>query len=181
MGLETPVPRDDERAVEILARDLPLHHGLPLVCDATLASPLTAEGALRPDSKGCPGTTNETSERRKENKYPELVSSSRVRFLVLAGEVGGRWNDTALQLVRDLAYGRAATLAPPRLQHATAMALQIRWWGLVAVAAQDALAATLLGDAPHLLTGQPPELPLPLGDLLLDGAEAPAQSRLPLR
>ena len=120
---------------------------------------LTAEGALRPDSKGCPGTTNETSERRKEDKYPELVSSSRVRFLVLAGEVGGRWNQTALDLVRSLAWARAETLAPPRLRRATAEALVARWWGLVAVATQDSLAATLLGDAPHLLHGHPPNCP----------------------
>ncbi len=82
---------------------------------------------------------------------------------------------------RDLAWSRAATLAPPCLRHATTMALQTRWGGLVAVAAQGALAATLLGDAPHLLTCHPPELLLPLGDLLLDGDEAPAQSRIPLR
>ena len=69
----------------------------------------------------------------------------------------------------------------PRLRRAAAEALVARWWGLVAVATQDSLAATLLGDAPHLLHGHPPELPLPLGDLLLDAGEAPAQSRLPLR
>ena len=117
----------------------------------------------------------------RADKYPELVNSSVVRFLVLAGEVGGRWNQTALDLVRSLAWARAETLAPPRLRRATAEALVARWWGLVAVATQDSLAATLLGDAPHLLHGHPPELPLPLGDLLLDAGEAPAQSRLPLR
>ena len=100
---------------------------------------------------------------------------------MLAGEVGGRWNQTALDLLRSLAWARAETLAPPRLRRATAEALVARWWSLVAVATQDSLAATLLGDAPHLLHGHPPELPLPLGDMLLDGGEAPAQSRLPLR
>ena len=95
-----------------------------------------------------------------------------MRFLVLAGEVGGRWNQTTLDLVRSLAWARAETLAPPRLRRATAEALVARWWSLVAVATQDSLAATLLGDAPHLLHGHPPELPLPLGDLLLDGGEA---------
>ena len=38
---------------------------------------------------------------------------------------------------------------------ATAEALVARWWGLVAVATQDSLAATLLGDAPHLLPNCP--------------------------
>ena len=50
---------------------------------------------------------------------------------------------------------------------------------LLAVATQNAIAATLVGDAPHLLHGSPEEEPL--GRLLLEGAEAPAPSRLPLR
>ena len=98
--------------------------------------------------------------------------------MVLASEIGGRWSDTSLDFVRRLAAAKAAG-APPPLREATATALQARWWALLAVATQDALAATLLGDAPHLLHGNPAEEE-PLGRLLLEGAEAPAPSRLPL-
>ena len=49
---------------------------------------------------------------------------------------------------------------------------------MLSVAAQDTLAATLVGDAPHLLHGWEGEGP-PLGALL--HGEAPSPSRLPLR
>ena len=68
--------------------------------------------------------------------------------------------------------------APRRLRRSTAAAWENRWWSMLAVAAQDSLAATLVDDAPHLLHGWRPEEP-PLG-VLLHG-EAPSQSRLPLR
>ena len=75
--------------------------------------------------------------RRKADKNSELINSSVVRFLVLPGEVGGRWSQTALDLLRSLAWARAESLAPPRLWCATAEALVARWWNLVAVATQD--------------------------------------------
>ena len=102
--------------------------------------------------------------------------------MVLAGEVGGRWSEASERFVRMLAAAKAAREAtPPLLRRATAVALQAReTWAHLAVATQDALAATLLGDAPHLLHGRPASLP-PLGELLLEGAEAPGPSRLPLR
>ena len=49
---------------------------------------------------------------------------------------------------------------------------------MLAVAAQDSLAATLVDDAPQLLHGWHGKGP-PLGQLL--HGEAPSESRLPLR
>ena len=120
--------------------------------------------------------------RREDDKlqrYPQLAASGVVRLVVVAGEVGGRWSDTTAWLLRRLAEAKAAD-APRALRKATALALERRWWNLLAVATQDALAATLLHDAPHLLHGAPAKAP-PLGDLLLDSGETPAPSRLPLR
>ena len=51
-------------------------------------------------------------------------------------------------------------------------------WSLLSVAAQNAIAATLVDDAPHLLQAWEGSDP-PLG-VLLHG-EAPTESRLPLR
>ena len=48
MGLEQPVPETDRRAIELVALGLPLYHGLPLACGATVASPLHADGSARP-------------------------------------------------------------------------------------------------------------------------------------
>ena len=82
--------------------------------------------------------------------------------------------------MRALACAKASQEAPPLLRRAKAAALEARWWAVVAVATQDALAATLLGDAPRFCHGRPPSLP-PLGELLAEDGDAPAPSRLPLR
>ena len=97
--------------------------------------------------------------------------------MILACEVGGRWSATCCQFVRDLAEAKSRA-APRRLQRSTARAWEDRWSGMLAVAAQDALAATLVDVAPQLLHARDVSGP-PLG-MLLHG-EAPAQSRLPLR
>ena len=51
-------------------------------------------------------------------------------------------------------------------------------WGMLSVAVQNALASTLVDDAPHLLHAWEGVGP-PLGQLL--HGEAPTESRLPLR
>ena len=59
-------------------------------------------------------------------------------------------------------------------------ALCLAVWGIIRIAAQDALAATLVNDAPHLIhctKGPEPRL----ADLLLDAGESPPVSRLPGR
>ena len=79
--------------------------------------------------------------------------------------------------VGQLAEARSSK-APPRLRRSTARAWEARWWAMLSVAVQNALASTLVDDAPHLLHGCEGDGP-PLG-VLLHG-EAPAESRLPLR
>lgn len=71
--------------------------------------------------------------------------SFQCRLVVLEDEVGGRWSDTCVWLIRKLAAHHSKD-APPRLRKVTG---ENRWWGMLAVAAQDALAATLIDDAPH--------------------------------
>ena len=139
---------------------------------------------MRPDAATTPGAAIAASEDHKGDKYPEVAASQRVRLVVLAGEVGGRWSDTCAWLLRGLAAHKAAGV-PPALRAAACAALQARWSALVAVAAHAALAATLLDDAPRLLHGWPASEPhlgdLLLQDLLLQGAEQAVASRLPLR
>ena len=117
------------------------------------------------------------AEKDKRETYPELVNSSRCQLVVLACEVGGRWSDTCAWLVKELANEKGAK-APPRLRQSSARAWEARWWAMLSVAVQNALASTLVDDAPHLLHGWEGEGP-PLG-VLLHG-DAPPQSRLPLR
>ena len=196
MGLETAVHRTDERRVELVVKGLPLFHGVPLALDATVVSPLRADGTARPHADTTEGVALEHAEDLKARTYPELVHSARVRMVVLACEVGGRWSEASLRFVRGLAAYRARS-APRALRRSVEQAWQARWWGILAVAVQDALCSTLVDDAPRFLHGRPPHDP-DLADLLLDAepaaplppalqaddredAEAPAPIRLPLR
>ena len=64
----------DERKVEILATGLPLYQGIPLVCDASLVSPIKANGIARPRAAHEPGVAIAHIEDVKATTYPELVS-----------------------------------------------------------------------------------------------------------
>ena len=153
------------------------HHGIPIACDATVVSPLHANGDARPLAAEFDGAAIFEAEERKHGQYPELVQSDRCRLVVLAGEVGGRWSSDCCKLLEELASHRSRH-APPQLRRSTARAWEARWWAMLSVAVQNALAATLVDDAPHLLHGWAGDGP-PLGELLRD--EPPALSRLPLR
>ena len=176
--LETPVPEDSHREIEIVAKHFPfVQGGIPLACDVTLVSPLTTAGEAKPRAAVEDGVAIKEAEAYKKRKYPELVHSTRCRLVVLAGEVGGRWSAETVRFIEELAKHRSQN-APPRLRKSTQLAWENRWWGMLAVAAQDSLAATLVDDTPHLLQGWE-RLASSLGELL--HAEAPTPSRLPLR
>ena len=72
----------------------------------------------------------------KHATYAELSAGGPQRLVVLGAEVGGRWNDGAQRLLRDLVRLRA--------QRATS-AWARRWSGMLAVAVQQAVAGTAPG------------------------------------
>ena len=80
---------------------------------------------------------------------PTLSSfgEDRKRLCVLACETGGRWNDESLRLVAQFVRSRALR-APAPLRGAATQGWYRRWWGLLSVAVQNTLAATLLGTPP---------------------------------
>ena len=78
---------------------------------------------------------------------PISARSHRLQFsgrYLLPAE-GGRWGATSCWLVRHLAEARSH-IVRPRLQAAAARAWEARWWGMLSVAVQNALAATLVDD-----------------------------------
>ena len=85
------------------------------------------------------------AEARKRRRYPELVHSDECRLVVLACEIGGRWSPTCIELVRHLASYKARA-APLVLRGPLRQAWAARWWSLLSVAAQDALAVSLSGS-----------------------------------
>ena len=72
-----------------------------------LVSPLTRTGQPQPCTGGARRRQLRVAERRKRTTYPELSSRGPQRLLVLGSEIGGRWNETAQRLVRDLVRVRA--------------------------------------------------------------------------
>ena len=101
-------------------------------------------------------------------------------LVVLGTEVGGRWNQDALRLVRRLARFRARA-APQLLRRSAAVAWSNRWWGILSIAVQDALAATIARDGHLALGGTDADEEVPLADVLLSAAPAASPSWLPLR
>ena len=91
--------------------------------------------------------TLDTARRRKELVYPELVGPApRARLVVFGVEVGGRWSRESCIFVRLLARARARAEVPG-LRASAARAWQRRWTAMLAVAAQRAVAASLLERA----------------------------------
>ena len=121
----------------------------------------------------------ETARKRKERTYPELLEGGPVRLVVLACEIGGRWSTESLEFLRSLVRIRSRR-APRVLRRAAAQAWYRRWLSLLSVAAQKALAATLLeprGMVSHGGAGHE----VHLADVLQGVGALGGVSRLPLR
>ena len=137
-------PSDRRRLDLVIYGATPL--GGALCCDATLVSPLTRTGLPQPGAAATDGAVLRVAERRKRDAYPELCAGGPQTLVVLGSEVGGRWSQGALQLVRDLVRIRAQR-APPALRQAAASAWARRWWSQLSVSVQQAVASTALGRA----------------------------------
>jgi len=154
--------------------------GVPLCCDASMVSPLDRAGRPIPRAASTNAVAIARAEQRKRRRYPELINSPYGRLVVLACEVGGRWNEAALALVAQLAREKCRN-APALLRQAARASWLVRWWGLLSVAAQSALAATLGGSAPLALGALPGSDEPLLSEVLEVGCASPSVSRMPLR
>ena len=115
----------DQRRMDLIAapgsRSCGAYRGLPLFCDVTVVSPLTAQGAPRPGAANHDGKCLEAAMTKKRNTYRDVVRSESAHFIVLGSEVFGRWCPEAAALVRDLANLKARE-APPALRGAARLA-----------------------------------------------------------
>ncbi len=172
------ISQRDARQIEVVANGLPLYGGAQLAVDATLVSPVRRDGTAQPNAATEDGAQLTQARGRKERKYRELLASRRCRLVVLAVEVGGRWSEEATKFVQQLAKAKARTV-PTILRPSVRAAYFHRWTGMLAVAAQRALAATLLElpvDDAEGVDGDPPVLE----EVLLDSRrlEPPLPSRV---
>lgn len=169
--LNLVVDRLDERRLEVVANGLPLWNGAQVAVDTTLVSPLDSQGSPRRHAGQFRGAALRAARRAKERAYPELVRSHRCKLVVLALEVGGRWSAEAAEFLSLLAKTKARAV-PASLRQACTSAYLARWSALLASAAMQAFAASLLslpsthlcsdGDPPtlsELLAQNPPEPP----------------------
>ena len=139
---------DDQRQLDLVAYGL-APDGVALCCDATMVSPLQRDSRPISHAANVDGAALAAAERRKRAHYVELDHSPYCRLMVLGCEVGGRWSDDSLRLVSMAS--RQKVLGVPRLLRSSArQAWCARWWGMLSVCAQVALASTLLGTAPGM-------------------------------
>ena len=99
-----------------------------------------------------------------------------LRLVTVPCEVGGRWSETSVDLVATLPRAHAHA-APAPFRRTAYQAWASLWSGMLSIAQQDALAATIADDAVTVLDGHDDCNPL-LTDVLLDYDGSPAISRL---
>ena len=180
--MNVDIPLADSRRLEVLANGLPLWQGAQVAVDTTFVSPVSRDGSARAGADRVPGKAAADAGRRKRQvTYPELLVARRCRLVVLAVEVGGRFGAELADFLRRLAASKARA-APPRLRAAARQAASHRWAGMLAVAAQRALAWSLL-ELPLVGADECDGTEPPLADVLADARHTfpvPA-SRLPAR
>ena len=167
----------DQRRLEVVADDLPLWGGAQLGVDATLVCPVRRDGTAYPQAAARDGVRLDAARTRKERKYPELLHTRRCKLVVCAMEVGGRWSEEAWSFLSLLAKAKARGV-PAALQKSTEYCYLRRWSTMLAVSAQTAFAASLLGEATGKTPAHADVLPA-LGEVLCDrGVPAEGPSRL---
>ena len=141
------VAATDLRRVDLIAYGLPIYYGLPIAGDTTFVSPVT--GAGEPIAKKAStqaGVAIERAVDRKHSKYPEFWlrrDTPAAHFLPLANEVGGRWGEECIEVVRLLAKCKARS-APECLGKSVEYAYLARWWAMLSVTSQATLSASLV-------------------------------------
>ena len=164
----------DQRQLDFAAFGSDAFGGLPICADATLVSPISADGIPHPGCVTDPDAVFDPAERQIRVDYGDIARGGRAHLFCLASGVGGRWNETALGFVRALVRVHVRP-QPAVLRQSVALALTRRWWAVLSVARDEALAASL--DPADTVTehGHPPLDPIdvwlrdPVGPSVLGG------------
>ena len=77
--------------------------------------------------------------------YSPVTESGLGALYCLGCEVYGRWGEPSIQLVEALVRERTRMLHP-RVRRGTALGLQHRWWGILSVSLQKAVARAITRD-----------------------------------
>ena len=98
-----PVDLGDARRIDALATGLPLYMKRPLFCDATIRSPLHADGTPHAGAATRGGAVLARAQVDKERKYQDDHESPIAELITLAVELGGLWNPPPQGFLRALA------------------------------------------------------------------------------
>ena len=140
-----PVNAADQRRLDLVVSGLSVYRGLPLSCDVTVVSPITQAGQARPGTSNSGGSLLRDAERQNNDNYLEVPLSGLGKLLRLGCEVYGRWSLSCVELVPELARKRSKGLHP-RIRRGVALSLQTRFWGILSIALQTAVARAVLED-----------------------------------
>ena len=141
-----PVPADDLRRLDLLVPGLNVARGLPLFCDVTIVSPLSRTGRARVGTSNRGGRLLEDALAQNNANYTEVIDTGLGALYCLGCEVFGRWGQPCIDLVPALAREHARGLHP-RVRRGAALGFQNRWWSLLGIALQKAVAAAVLRSA----------------------------------
>ena len=171
----------DSRQLDLVASGLSLFGGKTIVGDATLRSPVSGRGVPHGQTatQGGAATTDgfifAQARRDKAAAYPELAAeNARHKFLVLSTEVGGRFSEECVDLVRKCVDLKAQHLSDSD-NKLFKLIYHRRWWGILSIAAQRAVALNLSGGnwAPAFVSETPCT-----EELLCATVASPAESRM---
>ena len=128
-------------------------------------TPLTASGEPRGGTSNRGGALLEQAEEENNDTYAVVTDSGLGSLQRLGCEVFGRWSRQSVQLVPALARERSWGMHP-RIRRGIALSLQQRWWGLLGVALQKAVAHLVLCQASGVDLVQTQLEPVPpIGDV----------------
>ena len=160
-----PTSPDDNRRLDLVVPGLNVQRGLPLFCDVTVVCPISANGLPRPATSNQGGRLLELAETQNNETYDSVVQSGLGSLMCLGCEVFGRWSAQCVKLIPELARERTRG-SHPRLRRGMALSLQHRWWGLLGIANQKAMAHLILNASAGVDLWQTQLEPCPpLGDL----------------
>ena len=140
-----PVDPADTRRLDFVVPGLNVARGLPLFCDGTVLTPLTARGVARPGTSNSAGGLLVAATLENNSTYHEVVDSGLGALYCLGAEVYGRLSTQAVTLLPELARERCRGLNP-RIRRGTAQGLLHRWSGIVAVGLQRAVSHIVARD-----------------------------------
>ena len=140
-----PVAPEDGRRLDLVAPGLNVYRGLPLFCDVTVLSPITATGMARPGTSNQGGQLLVHAEADNNDTYHDVISTGLGALLCLGFEVYGRWGRQCVDLVPKLARERTRGLHV-RVRRGMALSLQHRWCAILGLAVQKSVAHVVLSS-----------------------------------